>query len=78
MTFCAPSWSCQKSGCAIFFSREFMVSRLRATSKIAPHEFDALGKVFPLPLQIFDHHGIFRPLNSQFRSFARERVARSH
>jgi hypothetical protein len=50
MTFCAPSWSCQKSGCAIFFSREFMVSRLRATSKIAPHEFDALGKVFPLPL----------------------------
>jgi hypothetical protein len=50
MTFWACSWSCQKSGCEIFFSREAMVSRLRATSKIAPHEFDALAKFFLLPL----------------------------
>jgi hypothetical protein len=50
MIFWACSWSCQKSGCAIFFSREATVSRLRATSKIAPHEFDALAKFFLLPL----------------------------
>ena len=35
---------------AIFFSREATVSRLRATSKIAPHEFDALAKIVLLPL----------------------------
>jgi hypothetical protein len=50
MTFCASSWFCQKSGCAIFCSREAMVSRLRATSKITPHEFDALSQFFLLPL----------------------------
>jgi len=56
MTFWACSWSCQKSGCAIFFSREATVSRLRATSKITPHEFDPFRQFFLLALQIFDHH----------------------
>jgi hypothetical protein len=50
MTFCACSWSCQKSGWEIFFSRVAKASRLRATSKIAPHEFDALVEFFLLAL----------------------------
>jgi hypothetical protein len=33
------------------------VSRLRATSKIAPHEFDALLKFVLAALQILDVHG---------------------
>src|SRR6267143_1203199 len=54
--FWACSWSCQKSGCDVFASNEVMISRLRETSKIAPHELDSLLKFVLPPLQIFDDH----------------------
>src|SRR5712691_4772405 len=54
--FCACSWSCQKSGCAVFTSNEAMVSRLRATSKIAPDELDSLLEFFLAAFQVFDDH----------------------
>src|SRR6266850_6306416 len=64
--FCAWSWSCQKSGCEVFASNEVMISRLRETSKIAPHELDSLLKFVLPPLQIFNDHVC--PVDSRVRA----------
>ena len=49
-----------------------MVSRLPATSKIAPHEFDAFPEFFVPPLQVFDVH----VCPGRLSFLLRERVAR--
>ena len=55
-TFWACSWSCQKSGCEVCFSRSARIPRLRGTSKIAPHEFDSLPELLKAMFEIFDDH----------------------
>ena len=50
-----------------------MVARLRATSKITPHELDSLLQFVVPPLQIFDDH----VLSCELRIVPRERVART-
>src|SRR5581483_570585 len=55
-TCCAVSWSCQKSGCEVRFSRSARRLRLRSTSKIAPHELDAFVQFLKPVFEIFDDH----------------------
>jgi len=42
---CAFAWSCQKFGSLVFSSTAAICFSALATSKIAPHEFDALAQI---------------------------------
>jgi hypothetical protein len=55
---CACSGSLQKSGCEVLASRLRISSRWRGTSKIAPHELDALVEFLKTMFEIFDNHGV--------------------
>src|SRR6185437_13621261 len=75
-TPCAFSWSCQKAGSLAFASRDFRRSRLVATSKIAPHELDALFQFVKARLKIFNeitHNSLPVPfrLESEAADFVR-------
>ena len=70
----ALAWSCQKSGAFIFSSSAVSCVRAEGSSKIAPHEFDALLELGVARLQVFDvvrrrHGGILADFGGCF-SFA--------
>src|SRR5690348_13104547 len=58
----ALAWSCQKSGAFIFCSSAVSPVRAEGSSKIAPHELDALLELGVARLQVFNvvrrRHGV--------------------